>query len=53
MGGAMDFLRDLLGYLKEHKKYSFLPIILILFLAALFITIAANPAVAPFIYALF
>ena len=49
----MDFISDLWGYVKTHNKFCFLPLIIILFLAALFITIAATPAIAPFIYALF
>jgi hypothetical protein len=49
----MDFLSDLWGYIKTHKKFVFLPIIVALLLSALFITLTTAPAVAPFIYALF
>lgn len=49
----MDFLSDIWGYVKTHKKFAFLPIIIILLLSALFITIVATPSIAPFIYAIF
>lgn len=49
----MDFLIDLCGYVKTHKKFWFLPLIIILFLSALFITIASVPSIAPLIYAMF
>ena len=49
----MDFLSDLWGYIKTHKKFVFLPIIIVLLISAFFITLSAVPAVAPFIYALF
>jgi len=49
----MEFLADLWGYVRTHKKFCFLPLIIILFLAALFITTASVPSIAPFIYAMF
>jgi len=49
----MDFLIDLWGYIKTHKKFWFLPLIIILFLSSLFITVASVPSIAPFIYAMF
>ena len=48
----MQFLRDLLEYIGERKKYWLLPLIIILLIIAIFILFANSP-VAPFIYTLF
>jgi len=49
----MDELRDLLGFLKERKKYWLLPIILTLLLFGALIVLTSGSAIAPFIYTLF
>lgn len=49
----MHFLNDLLGYFKKHRKLVFLPVILLLLLAGMFMILASSSAIAPFIYAIF
>jgi hypothetical protein len=49
----IDLLRDLWGFMRARKKFWLLPILIVLALLGGLITIAANPAVAPFIYTLF
>ena len=49
----MDFLRDLLGFLRVRKKFWLLPIILFLLLFGVLIVLTGGSAIAPFIYAIF
>jgi hypothetical protein len=49
----MDFIRDLIGFLKERKEYWLIPMILIFLLLGLLIVIGGGSALAPFIYTLF
>lgn len=49
----MDFLRDLLGFLKTRKKFWLLPLIAILLAFGVLIVLASGSAIAPFIYTLF
>jgi hypothetical protein len=49
----MDFLKDLLGFLKDRKKYWLIPMILIFLLLGILIVIGGGSAIAPFIYTLF
>ena len=49
----MDFLKDLLGFLRDRKKYWLVPMILIFLLLGILIVIGGGSAVAPFIYTLF
>ena len=49
----MEFLSDLVGYLKERKKYWLLPIILTLLLLGGLIILTGGTAIAPFIYTIF
>lgn len=49
----MDFLKDLLLFLKERKKIWLAPVILILLILGLLIVFGGSSAVAPFIYTLF
>lgn len=49
----VDFLKDLLGFIKERKKIWLLPIILALLLFGGLIMITGGTAIAPFIYTLF
>jgi Family of unknown function (DUF5989) len=48
-----EFLRDLLGFLSERKKYWFMPFILMFVMLAALIAVAQYSAAAPFIYTLF
>ena len=45
--------RDLWGFMKVHKKYWMLPVILALLLIGTMLVFASGSAVAPFIYAIF
>jgi hypothetical protein len=49
----MQFLSDLLGFLKERKKFWLLPIIITLLGFGVVIALASGTAIAPFIYTLF
>ncbi|MBI9079555.1 MAG: hypothetical protein JEY79_07430 [Pseudodesulfovibrio sp.] len=49
----MDFLKDLLGFLKVRKKFWLLPIILALLLFGALIVLTGGSAIAPFIYTIF
>ncbi len=49
----MDFLKDIIGLLKERKKWWLLPIILALLAIGALIVFTSGSAVAPFIYTLF
>lgn len=49
----MDFVVDLLDFLKTRKKFWLLPIIVILLVFGMLIVFTSGTAVAPFIYTLF
>lgn len=49
----MDFLRDIIGLMRERKKWWLLPIILALLAIGALIVFTSGSAVAPFIYTLF
>jgi hypothetical protein len=49
----MEFLSDLLAFLKVRKKYWLLPLILILILFGVLIVFTSGSAIAPFIYTIF
>lgn len=49
----IDFLKDLLQFLKERKKWFLVPVIFVLLLLGVLIVIGGSSAVAPFIYTLF
>jgi hypothetical protein len=49
----MQFVSDLLGFLRDRKKFWLLPIIVILVGFGALITFAGGTAIAPFIYTLF
>lgn len=49
----LDFLIDLWKFLKIRKKFWLLPIIIILLLLAVFLVIAQNAVIAPFVYTVF
>ena len=48
-----DFIQELWAFMKERKKFWFLPIILVLVLFGSLIVLTQGAAVAPFIYTLF
>jgi hypothetical protein len=49
----MDFLKDLLLFIKERKNYWLVPIIIILILIGFLIVFGGSSTIAPFIYTLF
>jgi hypothetical protein len=49
----MDFINDLLGFLRVRKKFWLLPLILTLLLFGALIVMTSGSAIAPFIYTLF
>jgi hypothetical protein len=49
----MDFILDLVGFMKVRKKYWLLPIILVLLLFGGLILLTSGTAIAPFIYTIF
>ena len=49
----MEFLKDLLGFLNQRKKFWLLPAIVILLGFGIIIVFSAGSAIAPFIYSLF
>jgi competence protein ComGC len=49
----MEFLKELLRFLKTRKKFWLLPLIIILLVLALLIVITSGTAIAPFIYSIF
>jgi hypothetical protein len=49
----MSFLKEYWAFIKERKKWWLLPLVIVLFIIALFIIAGAGSALAPFIYSLF
>ena len=49
----MDFILDLVGFMKVRKKYWLLPIILVLLLFGGLVLLTSGTAIAPFIYTIF
>jgi hypothetical protein len=49
----MDFIKDLLQFLRERKKFWLVPVILVLLVLGLIIVFGGASAIAPFIYTLF
>ena len=49
----MNFVSDLIGFLKTRKKFWLLPLILVLLLFGGLLIFTSGSAVAPFIYTLF
>jgi len=49
----MEFLKDLMQFMLQRKKFWLAPIILVLILLGVLIVIGAGSPLAPFIYTLF
>ena len=49
----MEFLKELLYFLKTRKKFWLLPLIIILLLLASLVALTSVSALAPFIYSIF
>ncbi len=49
----MDFLREIVLFLKVRKKFWLIPVVAVMLLLGALIVVAQGSAFAPFIYALF
>ena len=49
----MDFLKDILGFLKTRKKFWLLPAVIILIIVGVLVVFSGGTAIAPFIYTIF
>jgi hypothetical protein len=49
----MEFLKDMLQFLKARKKFWLTPIIIILVFVSILFVIGSSSVIAPFIYSLF
>jgi hypothetical protein len=49
----MDFLSDIVGFLKERKKFWLLPAIIVLLVVGVLVVVGGSTAIAPFIYTVF
>lgn len=49
----MELILDLFRFMKERKKWIFMPVIVVLLLVALLIVFAAGSPITPFIYTIF
>lgn len=49
----MDFIKELIGFMKERKKYWLIPLILTFAMIGSLLYISAGTVASPFIYTLF
>ena len=49
----MNFLKELLTFMKKRKKLWLIPVIIVMLLLGVLIVLAQGSAVAPFIYTIF
>jgi hypothetical protein len=49
----VGFLRDLVGFFAERKKFWLVPAVIVLLTFGLLIVLTSGTAIAPFIYTLF
>lgn len=49
----MEFLKELISFLRTRKKYWLIPLIFILLVISFVIVFASGSALAPFIYTIF
>ncbi len=49
----MEFIRDIIGFLKERRKYWLIPMIIIILFIGVLIVFGGSSSVAPFVYTLF
>jgi hypothetical protein len=48
-----EFLGDLWGFMRTHKKYWMLPLIMVLLLLGVLIVVGQASVVSPFVYTIF
>ncbi|HEX9758464.1 MAG TPA: DUF5989 family protein [Nitrospiria bacterium] len=53
MKSRLGIMGELLTFLWERKLWWLIPLVVVLFLFGILISLAQNPAIAPFIYTLF
>ncbi len=49
----MDFLKDLMQFFMQRKKFWLLPLVLVLLLFGVLVVMTSGSAIAPFIYSVF
>lgn len=49
----MEFLRDLIGFMRERRAFWLVPVIVVLLVIGILVVFGGGSAVAPFIYSLF
>ena len=49
----MEILRDLMGFLRERKRFWVWPMVLVLLAVGLLVALTGGLAVSPFIYSLY
>lgn len=49
----MEFLKELIEFIKTRKKYWLIPLILVLLFFGVLIVMTSGSAIAPFIYTIF
>ena len=49
----MDFLKDLLQFFMQRKKFWLLPLVLVLLLFGVLVVMTSGSAIAPFSYSVF
>ncbi|WP_291332204.1 DUF5989 family protein [Desulfovibrio sp.] len=49
----MDFLKDLLQFFMQRKKFWLLPLVIVLLLFGVLVVMTSGSAIAPFIYSVF
>ncbi len=49
----MEFLKDMLRFFMQRKKFWLLPLVLVLLLFGVLVVMTSGSAIAPFIYSVF
>ncbi|WP_168732491.1 DUF5989 family protein [Desulfovibrio desulfuricans] len=49
----MDFLKDMLQFFMQRKKFWLLPLVIVLLLFGVLVVMTSGSAIAPFIYSVF
>ncbi len=49
----MEFLKDMLHFFMQRKKFWLLPLVLVLLLFGVLVVMTSGSAIAPFIYSVF
>ncbi|MBE2281127.1 MAG: hypothetical protein IAE91_12100 [Ignavibacteriaceae bacterium] len=49
----MEVVKDLINFIRERKRYIFIPLLIVLLLLGILIVLGGGTAIAPFIYTIF